>query len=355
MKWVKPQALWYYEVPPSVIMQGSRFALLFLLLMQAAFSFRQRLVLWCGACIVLARTAMLLWAVSRRGALTNLDLAERTPEAFIKAFANPDYVHLGHWFVEVMATLLVAFGLAVVVRRSRRLAENRSIAERARANLARDFSPNVIDRLSASKGQLGTVREQGVAVLFIDIVGFTNLCETETPVNVIELLRDYHNRFGQAVFDNGGTLDKYIGDGLMATFGTPGSGPSDARNALQCAMDMVAALETWNAERTATGKKPVRVGIGLHYGPVIAGDIGNERRLEYGVIGDTVNIASRLEHLTRALNTPVVASDSALCALDKDGRPKETILERFSAAGVQHVRGREAGIAVWIMNDTKRP
>ena len=119
----------------------------------------------------------------------------------------------------------------------------------------------------------------------------------------LNLLRDYHDRLGQAVFDNNGTLDKYIGDGLMATFGTPDPGPQDAANALQCAMDMIASLEDWNAERIGEGKAPVRVGIGLHYGAVIAGDIGNERRLEYSVIGDTVNIASRLEHLTRNLNS----------------------------------------------------
>ncbi|MBT3333462.1 MAG: adenylate/guanylate cyclase domain-containing protein [Rhodospirillaceae bacterium] len=335
--------------PTAYAMQGSLFSLFFLFLMQSAFSFRQRLVMWCGACIVAARTGMLLWVVNQPGVFTNIDLPERSPEAFIEALGNPNFVHLGHWFIEIMASLIVASGLAVVVGRSRRLVTDRSLSERARANLARYFSPNVVDRLSGSNELLGTVRQQDVAVLFVDIIGFTKLCEREPAANVIALLRDYHNRLGQAVFDNEGTLDKYIGDGLMATFGTPEPGPNDAGHALQCALDMITALAAWNGERTASGDKAVRIGIGLHYGPVIAGDIGNERRLEYGVIGDTVNIASRLEQLTRQLKTPIVLSDSLVMAIDQASDARLAISNNFVEAGVQHVRGREGGIPVWVL------
>ena len=118
-------------------------------------------------------------------------------------------------------------------------------------------------------------------------------------------------------------------------------------------MDMIAALKAWNAERTALGAKPVRVGIGLHFGAVIAGDIGNERRLEYSVIGDTVNIASRLEHLTRTLNTPLVVSDSLVQAIGRNDDDGRVLLDDLSEAGMQKIRGRESGLRVWIMNDAK--
>lgn len=183
-------------------------------------------------------------------------------------------------------------------------------------------------------------------------MGFTKLCERSPPDHVIALLRDYHNRLGQAVFDNGGTLDKYIGDGLMATFGTPEPAPRDAQNALKCALDMIAALARWNDERAAVGEGPVRVGIGLHYGPVIAGDIGNERRLEYSVIGDTVNIASRLEHLTRDLNTPLVVSDSLVKAMAQDDDVDGSLLATLSDGGVQEIRGRDQGVAVWTFDES---
>ena len=126
----------------------------------------------------------------------------------------------------------------------------------------------------------------------------------------------------------------------MATFGTPDQGPHDARNALKCALDMLAALESWNAERAAAGAPTVRVGIGLHYGSVIAGDIGNERRLEYSVIGDTVNIASRLESLTRGLTSPLVVSDDLVKAIAMQDDDSTSLLQNLSKAGVESVRGR---------------
>lgn len=329
-----------YLIPPAVAMDGSRFVFFFMFLMQSTFSFRPRLVLWCSFCIAGARTGMLVWFLNQPGVFTNLSLPQQTAEAFLKARPNPNFIFLGFWSTEILVSLLVAAGLAVVVRRSRRLVQSRAIAERSRANLARYFSPNVVDHLSTSKDQLSTVREQDVAVLFADIIGFTKMCENEPAVKVIELLRDYHNRLGRAVFDNGGALDKYIGDGLMATFGTPDQGPHDARNALKCALDMLAALESWNAERAAAGAPTVRVGIGLHYGSVIAGDIGNERRLEYSVIGDTVNIASRLESLTRGLTSPLVVSDDLVKAIAMQDDDSTSLLQNLSKAGVESVRGR---------------
>lgn len=343
-----------HVMPAALQMESSRFTYFFVFLMQAAFSFRPRLVLWCGLCIVAARSGMLLWITTRQGVYTNIALPEQTVEAYLTAYTDPSFVFLGFWATEMIVTVIVAAGLAVIVRRSRRLVESRAVAERTRASLARYFSPNVVDHLSAAKNALGTVREQNVAVLFADIMGFTKLCEQEPADKVIALLRDYHDRLGQAVFDNGGTLDKYLGDGLMATFGTPEPGPHDARNALHCALDMIAALDRWNAERMSAGAAPLRVGIGIHYGAVIAGDIGNERRLEYSVIGDTVNIASRLEQLTRALDTPLVVSNSLIEAIDQDDADARALLRSLSEGGLQSIRGREAGVTVWLLKASVR-
>jgi len=292
---------------------------------------------------------MLLRVLEQPGVFTSLDLPDQSSEALIAASANPDFILLGYWGVEVIATLCVATGLAVIVARSKRLVESRSLAERGRASLARYFSPNVVDRLSGVQTILGTVREQNVAVLFADIVAFTKLCEKKSPDAVIALLREYHDRLGRAVFDNDGTLDKYLGDGLMATFGTPEAGPRDTVNALRCARDMIAALEAWNAERAAVRQGPVRVGIGIHYGPVIAGDIGNARRLEYSVVGDTVNIASRLEELTRSLDTNLVVSDSLVQTIDRDTADGRALLRGLHDGGVRTLRGRESGVHVWLL------
>jgi adenylate cyclase len=338
-------------LPAALAMESSRSSFFLIFLVQSAFSLRPQLVLWCGLCIVAARTSMLIWFLSKPDVYSNLSGSVSGDEAFLIARPDLNYVHLGHWNADIAVTLILAAGLAVVVNRSRRLVESRMIAERTRAALARYFSPNVIDHLSDSRQLLGSVREQQVAVLFADIMGFTKLCENTSPEGVIAILREYHNRLGQTVFDNDGTLDKYIGDGLMATFGTPEPGSRDAINSLQCAMDMIVALEKWNAKRRAEGAAPVCVGIGIHYGSVVAGDMGNERRLEYTVIGDTVNIASRLEQLTRTLDTPLVVSDSLIKAIAQSDDADNALLDGLSEAGVQKIRGRESGVAVWTLSD----
>jgi adenylate cyclase len=342
-----------FTLPPAIAMHSSLFTFFFLFLMQASFSFRPSLVLWCGFCIAAARTGMLVWFASQPGVFTNLSPGLGTPEAAIAARADPNFLFLGFFANEILACLTVSGGLAAVVWRSRRLVESRAAAERSHAGLARYFSPNVVERLSRSAGLAGAGKEQEVAVLFADIAGFTRLCE-ETPADgVVSLLRAYHDRLGTAVFSNGGTLDKYIGDGLMATFGTPEPGPEDAANALNCARDMIAALKDWNRERASEGLEPVRVGIGIHFGPVIAGDIGNESRLEYGVIGDTVNTASRLEALTRKLNTPLLVSDSLMAAAGSNTSPDFTAgLVRL---GEHSVKGKQARLAVWGLPEKLYP
>ncbi len=338
------------DMPPAILMNGSQFSYFYLFLMQAAFSFRPSLVLWCGLCIIVARTGMLVWFLHFPDTFSNLDLTEQSVEGFLEARADPNFIYLGFWAQEIIVCLLVTVGLATVVRRSRQLVESRITTEKSRASLARYFSPNVVDRLSTSEGKLATAREQNVAVMFVDVVGFTTMCEHDTPNDVIAFLREYHDRLGKAVFENGGTLDKYIGDGLMATFGTPEPDPDDAQNALNCAFKMLESLKNWNDERNANGLLPVQVGIGVHFGPVIAGDIGNQRRLEYSVIGDTVNVASRLETLTRGLKTPLAVSDDLINSITQTSKAIQPLKSNLKYIGMQDLRGKREQIGVWIYN-----
>src|SRR5262249_22927687 len=148
--------------------------------------------------------------------------------------------------------------------------------------------------------------------------------DTRTPEQVVRTLREFHALMEQEVFRHSGTLDKYLGDGLMATFGTPFAGETDASNALRCAQAMMAAADRWNAQRKAAGEAPIRVSLGLHYGPVVLGDIGLTC-LEFAVIGSTVNAASRLEALTRTLGCALVASDDIVKRAQAElGRADET-------------------------------
>jgi class 3 adenylate cyclase len=192
--------------------------------------------------------------------------------------------------------------------RTREIDRLRAAAERARNNLSRYFSPNIVKMLAAQDEPLGAVRRQTVAVLFVDIVGFTRMAEALPPEAVVRLLRQFHERMTAQIFTCGGTVEKYIGDAIFAVFGVPTASDSDAANALNCADMMLAALDRWNAERTRDGESPLAVGIGLNYGPVVLGDVGSVHSMSFTVIGDTVNTASRLQALTRTLKTPLVVS-----------------------------------------------
>ena len=248
---------------------------------------------------------------------------------------------------EIVVFLIVARTLAVAVRRSNMLVLSQAAVERERTNLARYFSPNVVDELSKNDEPLKQVRTQDIAVLFVDIVGFTSFADGKPPEEVIGTLREFHGRMEHEVFLHGGTLDKYLGDGLMATFGTPFSGPTDAINALTCAQAMIAAVDAFNREREAEGDVPIRASFGLHYGPVVLGDIGRNR-LEFAVIGSTVNAAARLEALTRHLGCVLVASD-ALVQRAKSERVDGHETTSLVKQPAQTLRGLEQPMAVWTL------
>jgi PAS domain S-box-containing protein len=226
-------------------------------------------------------------------------------------------------------------------------------SERLRQNLSRYFSPNMVDLLAARDEPIGQVREQQVAVVFADIFDFTNYAASATPAAVMATLRDLHARMTDIVLARGGTLEKFLGDGLMATFGTPEKSDRDAGNALAAVTDMVGSVRTWNAERKARGEPLLRIGIGAHYGSVILGEIGSLRRVEFAVVGDTVNLANRLEALTRRLETAAVISRALVEAASADAQTDAALLELFVPIAPQAIEGYDAPVAVSVLDHAK--
>jgi class 3 adenylate cyclase len=225
------------------------------------------------------------------------------------------------------------------------------VADRARANLARYFSPALVETLAAKDQPFGPVRRQNLAVLFADIVGFTTIAESIEPEQVIEVLREFHSRTAKTIFERGGSIEGYIGDSVLAIFGFPESGNQDGTKALCCAYDLLAATQDWNRARSEKGLLPISLGLGLHYGPVVLGDVGTGEYLQYTVIGDTVNTASRLQQATRNLDCDLVVGQELVDAVkvENDSQFAANLLNRLQYYGDFAIRGRSKAVNIWTL------
>lgn len=213
--------------------------------------------------------------------------------------------------------------------------------EVARANYSRFMPEYVVKQIleNPNSFRLGGVN-QTITVLFADIRNFTALSEHAKPEKVVGLLNRYFSAMSEIIFDRGGTLDKYIGDGLMAIFGAPTVSPDDALNAVQAAVTMQKRLVTLNPELEAEGYGQISVGIGLHTGEATIGYIGSDRRSEYTAIGDTVNLASRLE--SNALGGQILISEATATAsgnlIPVNARDPLTVKNRVQPVNVFEVQ-----------------
>ncbi len=350
---IAPNPITGLDWPIAMKYRFDNFIYFFVLLAGATLAYNWRTVFAVGTWTSGLWIGALIWALFQPEKLPEVSAALRSALVdypVLGDFLDPNEISIPARVQEIVVFLIVAGTLAVAGRRTNRLLLRQAEAARERANLARYFPPNIVDQLAELDQPLEAVREQNVAVLFADIVGFTRLAENDSPSKVIGLLREFHARLEQAVFDNGGTLDKFLGDGVMATFGTPAPGEHDAGNALACARAMLSAIDEWNREREARGAAPIRLSIGIHHGAVVLGDIGSERRLEFAVIGDVVNVASRLETLTREIDAQVALSQELVSAIrDEAGGNSEALLAGLRDRGPQRLRGRDDSVSVWAL------
>jgi adenylate cyclase len=219
---------------------------------------------------------------------------------------------------------------------------------RVRELFGRYVSPEYVRRLADDYENLRLGGERvPVTLLFSDIRGFTTLSEQLPAETVIELLNEYLERMAEVVFRHGGTLDKFIGDAVMAFWNAPLPVPDHPARAVDAALDMIAELERLNERwATAGGKTRLRIGIGINTGEAIVGNIGSlTRKLDYTAIGDTVNLASRLEGLTKDFDASIIVSEATRAALPDgtyDVRPLEEVRVKGKEQAVKifEIRGR---------------
>ena len=342
-----PPPFWEPDWPHAIGLRFGNFIYFYVILAAGTLMYNWRTICALGnwTAILWGSGVALLWAFGETHPDQTAMIAERYGEDGIMFdLLDPNSLMLDLRLQEIIVFLIVAYTLALTVRRFNRLLLGNAALERERANLSRYFSPNVVEELSQNDTPLREVREQEVAVLFVDLVGFTSYAADRPAREVIDTLRAFHQRMEACVFAAEGTLDKYLGDGLMATFGTPVTRADDALRAVGCARAMLEEVEALNTEREAAGQEPLRVSLGLHVGPVVLGDIG-ANRLEFAVIGNTVNVASRMEGLTRDLGVGCVLSDEAHARIKADGAATEDMVQIAD----QQIRGLPGSVRVWAL------
>jgi adenylate cyclase len=210
--------------------------------------------------------------------------------------------------------------------------------ETIRETFGKYVSPQIRDEILAGRAQLaGGQRE--VTILFADLRGFSSWAETSSPAEVVQGLNAYFTEMDIAIRAHGGLVLQYIGDEIEAVFGAPISDPQHADHAVAAARDMQARLENWNRLRRAEGQRELDHGIGIHTGTVLAGNIGSAERMSYALVGDAVNVASRIESLNKEFGTHILVSG--------------VTRDRMADAGDLHlmhatkVKGRSAEVTVY--------
>ena len=315
----------HYDMPLPDVLRVPGASLIFLFIALSAFRYQASLVIYVGVLYGVLWIAMIL--VYAGGDNTT---------AANSGFVLPLEVE----YMRLAITIFVTALTALMVYRMNKLLLSSIVEARSKSNLAKYLPADLVREMAdGGVNLIGESHSQNAAVLFVDIRGFTAMSEDMPAKMVTDFLTEFRRRMNRAIISHGGTIDKFIGDAIMVVFGVPEPGELDARNAVLCGINMLDNLEIWNKERVAQDKPRVGIGIGIHYGEVVAGALGDETRIEYTVIGDSVNVAERIEALTRKIDTSLLISAVAY----ENAKPlPETIV--FVEVPEQKLSGRHASV-----------
>ena len=316
LKYLQPAAF-YLKVPTLLYV--------FLFIALRALRFEARFVVFTGLVAVAGWIGLGFYAVSGLGGplpATTMDFVEyMTSNDKLLVHAEAD---------KILAILLTTAVLAVAIARARRLLIQAVTEGAAARDLSRFFDPGVANRIrtSATSVRAGEGELRDVAILAVDLRGFTRLSTELPPGEVMRVLQDYQSRVCPLIVGNGGSIDKFLGDGILASFGAVAPSSTPAADALRAADAVIEAADRWAGERRAAGLQPLHIGMALSAGRVVFGAVGDGERLEFTVIGDAVNFTAKLEKHNKEERTRALTDEGTYALAERQGYNAPVVRER---------------------------
>lgn len=317
-----------YAAPAAMYLKGPTLLYVFILIGLRSLRFNPALVLFTGALAAAGWAGLALWAAIEGAPLTG---DYRVYMSSLSVLPGAELEKIG---AIAMTTLVLALG----VDRARQLLFRTAAEEAASADLTKFVGREAAARIRSStegiKAGDGEIRR--AAIMFIDLRGFTNATKHLPPRDVIALLHDYQSRLLPAIERGGGTVDKFLGDGILVSFGAARVTGEECAEAVETALAVIAEIDRWKSDRFRSGEPPLDVGVALAVGDVVYGAVGHGERLEFTVIGDAVNLAAKLEKHAKAENARLLATAEIVAEAGTQGYPRRPLrsIRSASIAGV---------------------
>ncbi|MBA5777092.1 adenylate/guanylate cyclase domain-containing protein [Stappia sp. F7233] len=319
-----------YQQPATIYLKAPTLLYVFILIALRAMRFEAGYIVLAGLAAVVGWLLLVAYAVLTAGEM-------RLTHNFA-VYMTSDTILIGAEIDKILSFVAVTAVLAIAVVRARRLLIRAATEAHAANELSRFFAPEVAGEIRATHSGFmpGDAMIRDAAVLMLDLRGFTRLAARLTPEETMALLRDYQRVMVPVIQANGGSIDKYLGDGIMATFGAARPSENFAADAFRALDGICEAANAWNDERAARHAEPLRIGAALAVGPVLFGVTGDDSRLEFTVIGNVVNLAAKLEKHCKVAGRDCLATREAYELAARQGyRPDRaySVLRQEEVAG----------------------
>lgn len=311
-----------YQQPPGFYLKAPTLLYVFIFIALRALRFDTVYLLLTGV------GAAVGWAFLVQYAIAHDETGTAITRSYVEYITSSKILR-GAEFDKIISILVTTGIIAIAITRAKRLMIFAVRESMAATELKRFFAPEVAATISESETSLrpgqGVIRD--AAILNVDIRGFTAMAAAKSPDEVMLLLSEYQSRVVRTINARGGRIDKFLGDGILASFGVNSPDHQCARNALLTISDIRAIIDTWNTERRSMGNEPISLGVSVTVGPVIFGVVGSENRLEYTMIGDAVNLCAKLEKHCKTEACFGLATRQALDAAIEQGYKAQSGVE----------------------------